>query len=245
MEDNDVDTLTLTLGSSCCTGSLEVLETGDVTVDLLVVVCVRVVVLSFSRRGGREVGRNLCDELEEGLDVVVFANEDEGAWVVVVVALDFITFELVGLTLNCGEIVGTKGGRAVLFRKLSSIKSVSTNPLKFCRALSFCKLMTVMALPSNSSGELLTSSSDGTSANGMILLSSSSSSNGIELVGDENLGGLPLPVSANCSSCSTALTWALRISRSKASLLFCRKASTTAAKSKSSVDSRFAMLVVA
>ena len=143
-----------------------------------------------------------------------------------------------------GEDGGTKGGRAVLFRKLSSIKSVSTNPLKFCRALSFCKLMTVMALPSNSSGELLTSSSDGTSANGIILLSSSSSSNGIELVGDENLGGLPLPVSANCSSCSTALTWALRISRSKASLLFCRKASTTAAKSKSSVDNRLAMLVV-
>ena len=102
--------------------------------------------------------------------------------------------------------MGTKGGRCVLLRRLSSIKSVSINPLKFCLALSFCRLITVIALPSRSSGSLLTSSSDGTSENGMILLSSCSSSSGMELVGDENFDGPLDPVSSSCSSCSTALT---------------------------------------
>ena len=102
--------------------------------------------------------------------------------------------------------MGTKGGRCVLLRRLSSIKSVSINPLKFCLARSFCKLITVIALPSRSSGSLLTPSSDGTSENGMILLSSCSSSNGMELVGDENFDGPLDPVSSSCSSCSTALT---------------------------------------
>ena len=154
-----------------------------------------------------------------------------------------VRLELIGVTRNCGEIVGTNIGREVLFLRLSSIRSVSINPLKFCFARSFCRLMTVIALPSSSSGSLLTPSSDGTSEKGIILLSSLSSSRGIEFDGDENFGPRP-PVNSSCSSCSTALTWALRMSRSNCSLLFALRASTTAAKSKSSVESKFAMLVV-
>ena len=199
--------------------------------------------LLSSRIGGRDVGRNLTDELEGGLEVVVvLANVEVDLCVVVVV----VRFELVGVTRNCGEIVGTNGGREVLFLMLSSIKSVSMNPLKFCFARSFCKFITVIALPSSSSGSLLTPSSDGMSENGMMLLSSCSSSRGIELGGDENFGPRP-PVNSSCSSCSTAFTCALRISRSNCSLLLALNASTTAAKSKSSVSilsSKFAMLVV-
>lgn len=102
--------------------------------------------------------------------------------------------------------MGTKGGRCVLLRRLSSIESVSINPLKFCLARSFCRLITVIALPSRSCGSLLTSSSDGTSENGMILLSSCSSSNGMELVGEENFDCPLDPVRSSCCSCSIALT---------------------------------------
>lgn len=94
-------------------------------------------------------------------------------------------------------MVGTKGGRGVLFLRLSSIKSVSINPLKFCLARSFCRLITVIALPSRSSGALLTSSSDGTSEKGIMLLSSCSSSKGMDFVDEENLVGPLAPVKSS------------------------------------------------
>jgi len=178
-----------------------VVKVDTATVDLLVVVEARLVILSFSRSGGSDVGRNPTDELEIGLEVVVRENVEVGRRVVVVIVV-----RIVGVARNWGEIVGTNGGRRVLFRRLSSIESVSINPLKFCRARSFCRLITVIALPSRSSGSLLTPSSDGTSENGMILLSSLSSSNGMEFVGDENFECSLLPVKSNCCSCSTALT---------------------------------------
>ena len=213
-------------------------ENDEVEVLLRVVVVALVVNLFSSRIGGSDVGRNLTEELEGGLDVVVVLTKGEVDLGVVVVVVRFVV-----VNRNCGDIVGTNGGREVLFLRLSSIRSVSMNPLKFCFARSFCKFMTVIALPSSSSGSLFTPSSDGTSENGIMLLSSLSSSSGIEFADDENFGPLP-PVSSSCSSCSTALTWALRMSKSNCSLLFALNASTTAAKSKSSVESRFAILVV-
>ena len=213
-------------------------EKDEVEVLLRVVVVALVVNLFSSRIGGSDVGRNLTEELEGGLDVVVVLTKGEVDFCVVVVVVLFVV-----VNRNCGEIVGTNGGREVLFLRLSSIKSVSMNPLKFCFARSFCKFMTVIALPSSSSGSLFTPSSDGTSEKGIMLLSSLSSSSGMDFAGEENFGPLP-PVSSSCSSCSTAFTWALRMSKSNCSLLLALNASTTAAKSKSSVDSRFAILVV-
>ena len=69
-------------------------------VGLLVVVDARLVILSFSRSGGSDVGRNPTDELEGGLEVVVvvLANVEVGRRVVVVVVVrtgGFTIFELV------------------------------------------------------------------------------------------------------------------------------------------------------
>ena len=68
-------------------------------VGLLVVVDARLVILSFSRSGGSDVGRNPTDELDGGLEVVVvLANVEVGRRVVVVVVVrtgGFTIFELV------------------------------------------------------------------------------------------------------------------------------------------------------
>ena len=52
-------------------------EKDDVAVELLVVVDARLVNLSSSLMGGSDVGRNLTEELEGGLDVVVVFENDE------------------------------------------------------------------------------------------------------------------------------------------------------------------------
>ena len=192
VDEREVETLTLTLGCSLPDfDSLEIVDIEETEVDRFVVVDERLVTFSLSLSAGSDVGRNPTEELDGGFEVVLANEEDVLRGVV---------------TRNCGEIVGIKGGRGVLFRRLSSIKSVSINPLKFCLARSFCRLITVIALPSSSSGSLLTPSSDGTSANGIMLLSSCSSSNGMELVGEENFDCPLPPVKPNWSSCSTALT---------------------------------------
>ena len=67
----------------------------------------------------------------------------------------------------------SSSGLAVVLR-LSSMRSVSTNPLKFCLALSLCRLITVMSVSSNTCSEG-TLASEGTSEKGMMLLSSESS----------------------------------------------------------------------
>ena len=61
-------------------------------------------------------------------------------------------------------------GLAVVLR-LSSMRSVSTNPLKFCLALSLCRLITVMSVSSKTCPARTPRSSE----KGMMLLSSESS----------------------------------------------------------------------
>ena len=64
----------------------------------------------------------------------------------------------------------TAPGSAVVLR-LSSMRSVSTNPLKFCLALSLCRLITVMSVSSKTCPARTPRSSE----KGMMLLSSESS----------------------------------------------------------------------
>ena len=104
VDEREVETLTLTLGSFLLSGSLKVVEWDDVTVDFLVVVEARLVNLWLSRSGGSDVGRNPTDELECNLVVVVvLTNVEDGLLVVVDVrseGLLLTIFELVGVIRN-------------------------------------------------------------------------------------------------------------------------------------------------
>ena len=124
--------------------------------------------------------------------------------VVVVMVVEMVTLEVVFLG---GGLVGMKGKWASVwawgtdFLRLSSMRSVSTKPLKFCLLLSLCRLMTVMSLSSKFCS-LSTSSSSGTSAKGMMLLSSELSMIGLALEGPLCLFNLEGPVGSWWSRCS-------------------------------------------
>jgi hypothetical protein len=139
--------------------------------------------------------------------------------VVVTASVVDVVVDLAAVTLLEGGLVGMKAGvaSATLVLRLSSMRSVSTKPLKFCFDLSFCRFIRVMSWSAKTCS-VGTLSSEATSEKGIMLLSSEFSIKG-ELPPPERWGLVSLSnlegMSKSRWSALVACTWAIRMLGSK------------------------------